>query len=237
MSIYSSDHPGVILDEITLSNLGIQDSDQRGYFSNNAIIDLLDNNPNCAGIRIYNINPNNEFSALLAVCVSDNGADMQKDGTHVMCFPIDKPSNNVDVLTRDRAFELIKKGYSFDVNQSEKFSSFFSKSMLRSLIDENGNEDGPSGLAFYKVIWLGGRSTHLAVTSKFDIQREGMPIIGLNEKDFKHCLSDQPCPGHCANMDANGDDIISNQPMKSKPVTTPEEIEVAVESHYIPIWE
>ena len=117
MSFYSSEHPGVILDDTTLSNLGLKENDLRGYFSKDAIKDLLDKNPGCVGIRVYNINPNNEFSALLAVCVLDNGADMQKDGTHVMCFPIDKASNNVDALTRDRAFELIKKGYSFDVNK------------------------------------------------------------------------------------------------------------------------
>ena len=114
--------------------------------------------------------------------------------------------------------------------------------MLTRLIDRNENkgeeedENGHPGLAFYKVISLGGRSTHLVVTSKLD-GTGNINITGLDGEGFINCLSDQPCPGHCVNMDANGDDIISDQPMKSKPVTTELEIKVALESHYIPIWE
>ncbi len=224
MSIFSAAHPGVLLDATTLVNLEIKESDLRGYFNANAIMDLINNHPDCVGLRVYNINPNTEFPALLAVCVLDNGADMQLDGTHIMSAPIDSPSNNVEHLTRLVAFERIKNGYSFDVNESEKFSSFFSKEMLNNLAD--GNEQ--SGFAFYKVIWLGGRSTHLIVTSNLDTSKP-IPIIGLNGTGFNHCLSDQPCPGHCANVDANGLDIVAPNPITSE--------KGDLTSHYIPIWD
>jgi len=226
MPIFSAAHPGVQLDATTLTNLEINETDLRGYFSTSAIIDLLNNNPTCVGIRVYNINPSTEFPALLAVCVLDNGADMQPDGTHIMCSPIDSPSNNVDDLSRLSAFEIIKKGYTFEINESEKFSSFFSKTMINDLVDGNAQ----TGLAFYKVIWLGGRSTHLAVTSNLSTDPNlGIPIIGLNGTGFNHCLSDQPCPGHCANVDANGVDIVSPEPMTAEAGD--------LTGHYIPIWD
>jgi|GEM_PF-5797904 len=224
MIIYSSSHDGIILDSTTLSNLGVQVTDLRGYFQSNAILDLFNNNPDCVGIRVYNINPNNEFPALLAVCVLENGADKQDDGTHIMCASINSASDSVDELTRKSAYDLIKKGYSFDVNESEKFSSFFSKEMINNLV--NGSPH--TGLAFYKVVWLGGRSTHLVVTSDLDNTKE-IPVVGLEGTGFNNCLSDQPCPGHCANVNAEGVDVISPQPM----ISTADDLT----SHYIPIWD
>ncbi len=225
MSIFSADHPGVQLDATTLTNLELKEADLRGYFSTTQIRKLLDANPECVGIRFYNINPVIEFPALLAVCISAKGADLQKTGTHATCNPINRKDGNANELSREDAYVQIKNGYSLGVQESEKFSSFFSRAMLNHL--EEGNEH--DGLAFYKVIWLGGRSTHLAVSSDFDSEALGLPIIGLNGTGFTHCLSDQPCPGHCANMDVNGDDIVTPIPMASK--------KDDLQSHYIPIWD
>ena len=226
MSIYSSSHPGVILDDTTLTNLGLTETDLRGYFSRDALMNLIQNNPNCVGIRFYNINPSTEFPALLAVCVLANGADMQADGTHGMCAPIDASSNAIDAKTRGGAFQSIKDAYSFNVSESEKFSSFFSREMLSNLFD--GTTATHSGLAFYKVLWLGGRSTHLAVNSNLDTKKT-IPAEGLNGTGFKNCLSDQPCPGHCANVDANGIEIVSPNPFISQ--------SNSLDGPYIPIWE
>ncbi len=232
MSIYSSTHLGVILDDITLGNLNLQESDLRGYFSKEDLKNLLENNPACAGIRIYNVNPNTAFPALLAVGVLENGADLLDDEdqdtpapiTHLICNPTNDSSDRPQKVSRKLAFLQIKDGYSFDVMESEKFSSYFSRTMLQHLFDDNEHE----GIGFYKVLWLAGRSTHLAVSSNLDSDTI-TKISGINGTDFSHCLSDQPCPGHCARMDDDDNEIIAPTPMASNPDN--------LQSHYIPIWD
>ncbi len=237
MSIYSSTHPGVTnLDTITLTNLRLQESHLRGYFSKEALRKLLKDNPSSAGIRFYNVNPSIDFPSLLAVCVMENGADLQDNDddnpdpvTHLLCNPINVSSNSPQEVSRFTAHEMIKKGYSFDVIESEKFSSYFSRTMLGNLFEGNNHE----GIAFYKVLWLTGHSTHLAVSSDLvdpDPESDARtPIVGINSAAFDHCLSDQPCPGHCVKMNMDNNEELSPTPMASAPND--------LQSHYIPIWD
>lgn len=221
MSIYSSAHSGVVLDPNTLTNLGLQETDLRGYFSKTKLEELLSNHQNCAGIRFYNVNPSTEFPSLLAVTVLDNGFDMNANGTHMHCFAINDASDKVLVLSRSGAHAEIKKAYTFDIPESEKFSSFFSKTMLGTLLSGSNK----SGVAFYKVITLGGRSTHLAVTSNLGkpTPNSNIPIHGINGTGFKNCLSDQPCPGHCVGTNPT--------------IPSPTPAVAGIDGPYIPIWD
>lgn len=232
MSFYSSNHPGVILDDTTLTNLGIKETDLRGYFTKKALRTFLNENPDSAGIRIYNINSSSRFPSLLAICVLSNGAEI-KDANTLRCESIESISDSVLQLSREMSLIDIREVYSFDVQESEKFSSFFSIEMLKNLLLGLENNTEHTGIAFYKVIWLGGRSTHLAVTAHKKPLPPGSikksPIIGLEGTGFNNCLSDQPCPGHCVKLDENGVEVVSPEPMISDPDD--------LDAHYIPVWQ
>ena len=229
MIIYSSTHPGATLDDASLANLNLQFADLRGYFQKDQLRTLMNNNPSCVGIRFYNVNPSNEFPALLAVCVLENGADIKDDDTptsiksHMLGKQINKADQPAQGLNRRDALDEIKLAYSFGVDKSEKFSAYFSKTMLEKHFDNT--ED--VGISFYKIIWLTGNSTLIAISSNLD--SVGTPVIGASGTAFTNCISDQPCPGHCVNKNAKGEDILASTPM----ISTPGDLD----SHYIPIWD
>ncbi len=221
MAIYESSHPGMPLGNSIISTLNLSPVDIRGYFSKEDLNDIL-SPTTCVGIRIYNILAQVGSPKLLAVAVTENGFDMRNEN-HFFSRPTSSPldANGNSAMTSSRR----QASFNIDVN-SEKFSSFFSKTMIQALIDNNSH----SGVCFYKVT-LGNTNllTHLAVTTNID--SSGNIIGAISNTGFKNCLSDQPCPGHCVNKNTNGefDD-------------TPQQTPFAGESNnlgepYIPVWQ
>jgi len=224
MSIYLSTHQGVAMGFVAISDLSLTDSDLRGYFSRDDITELLLSNQDSVGIRFYNVNPVNSFPSLLAVNVTADGHEMVSGNFHFISSPINSPSQEPQKKSRSDAFNAIRSVYSAAIAQSEKFSSFFSRTMLQGLMTDNNH----SGVAFYKVPWLGGRSTLLAISSDLD-DSKAIPIKGVEgAPGFSSVLSDQPCPGHCSNVDSNGNVILSHEPLVSSDLER---------GPYIPIWD
>ena len=215
MIIYNAAHPGIKLDNQVLRLLKLDSETTKGYLSRNDLERLLSQS-DCVGLRIYNTcfldtstNPNTEHTdtGIVAVGVKLNGFEL--DGLYMRSH---RPDSN---LHNGAGIQTDKNGADSVVNgvlgePIEFYASFMSATMLNTLLADTNFD----GLTFYAFQMKDPNqqqgnlpidiklSTHVAIPSKPN--SDGTLDFSEPDPTVNNVYSDQPCPGHCVELDPNG---------------------------------
>lgn len=186
--MYDQGHNGIQLDagdSATLRN----DELLQGFLSKNDLQTLL-GQTNCVGVRIYNTDAVTPAvgSRIIAVGVRENGSELNgtNDRGYVQSrlFDPTPPAANGNPVPRSNAVTLVS-------SLSEKFSSFFSRTMLQALLAGNA-----AGVGFHKTtVRLDSREFSTHAGAPYEVSGGQLQIAAS-----PYLKSDQPCPGICAQL-------------------------------------
>jgi len=221
MQVYEPTFTGLTLLSQHVNSLNLTSANLRGYFSRDDLNKFF-TTPDCIGVRIYNVKPLNQAGFIIGECVKSNGFGIS-DGPHLKSNNSDNPIiNNLSSNEEDRSRMVTEIfGGRRSGPMEEHFSSFFLNSVLQDMLANNGFQ----GICFYAVpmdsvnpSFLTGnfdptdKFTHLAIATNVT----NNVIEGASSNlPFTNNFSDLPCPGHCVNLDENGQAITSPTPLVS----------------------
>ncbi|AEE50417.1 hypothetical protein [Haliscomenobacter hydrossis] len=185
------------------SELGI--TSLSGFLSADILNEVLNDRPDCVGIRIYNAT---EINGLILVGVFSEGDELDENPRGMPGYVISRGTPEqmqFDRVTRrfaaDTVWHFWKLVTVFD-GQDATFASYFSARVIRELLQA----EDCNGIKFYTVGLLESGKfpfTHLAVPAKHT------PLIGIELRgQAGNCIiCPDPCPPRCAPDAPIGNDI------------------------------
>jgi hypothetical protein len=185
------------------SELGI--NSLSGFLSADILNEVLNDRPDCVGIRLYNAI---EVNSLILVGVFDAGDEMDENPRGMPGYVISRGTpeqTQFDRVTRrfaaDSVWQFWKIVVVFD-GQDVTFASYFSAQVIRELLQA----EDCNGINFYTIGLLKNGKfpfTHMAVPAKHT------PLIGieLRGQGGDCIICPDPCPPRCAPERQTGNDV------------------------------
>ncbi len=200
--IYQSNHPGIALEATGAKQAARNENLFQGFFHSSDLTGLLDQE-NCVGIRIYNVDAASTTDRrLIAIGVSSDGSELNQPVTEAkyLLSPAVTPiGSGAEKMSRTRAKDTIEAPAIAGVARSDIFfASYFSKTMIDSLLKSPQEDVVINGVRFYvtpQLAGLPGSITHCGVSA---VVKDGLITV---PDQAVHLVSDRPCPGFCVNSD------------------------------------
>lgn len=167
-----------------------------GFLSADILHEVLNDRPDCVGIRLYNAI---EINSLIVVGVTGSGNEVDENLRGMPGYIISRGTTEqiqIDRVTRRFASDSVWKFWKFAVvfgGQDATFASYFSAQVIRELLQA----EDCNGINFQTVGLLENGKfpfTHLAVPAKHT------PLVGIELRgQGGNCvICPDPCPPRCA---------------------------------------
>ncbi len=180
--------------------LAARDENQLQGFFNAADLNRLLAQENCVGIRLYNVREKEkEDRRLIAVGITSEGDEINQPLTDQKYILSEKAGSNgqsVQKMTRSEAKATVEASEKSNLlNPAIFFASYFSQTMIQTLLNPLKNGPEIAGIRFYivtRAFEIAGGVTHCGAAT---VVNEG--VLSVPNR-ARHIVSDQPCPGFCS---------------------------------------